>query len=706
MSKKTQGIIGAEVKYSRYYAEYCMFFETISFIDYFSTILPESTFITYINLLGIFLSESRKYPNKDINTKYLALDGLAKLSKYSSGNLILKNHSNVIIASLHDSDLSIRRKALELMFLVCTKESVKQITKEMLLYYKENEPQLKEDIALKVAILAEKYAVDLNWYIDCILKMIELAGEYVSEDIVYRFYQLMKGFENQPQDKSVQIYSVEKILKLLDKDVVNENTIKLGSMILGEFAYLCENIDYFKSLSLLKKHIPLSNNTTVLSILSAIMKLVKSSNDDEIKNLAVPILEEYLESWDPELQQRAVEYLVILKYMSEDTHKNFVNNVFKVMPSYNIDNLNNSVLMKKLSKTDKNLYSKTKEGKNTIQKEITKSDNSNYNNNLNEYGNKNYNIRPSKNNEMLSELLTVEYDNNHPFSNHIIYKKNQTGFAPSINIDINNFEFININFLSYNYNEFKAFLTNINNAGCIYKDDNTTIDIKLKSLSNGVLGALLDIKFLNSVSFDQNLELIEQNSEGLEVMISKFKYLNENNAQVLVKLKLIKPYTQPITFKLSNNNNFELNFALPVLINKYIDVFDCSIEDYSSLWLEFSNTKDDSTQRFDTIMKNPMDQSKSIMDFLKKLGGLLNSLGFKVFSPNDINNYHEIEIVGVLPKNDNINEDIPILIQASFVPSYKEEFRLSIRSKSSLTSYYNLGLNIYSIIRIFINPNK
>ena len=45
---------------------------------------------------------------------------------------------------------------------------------------------LKEEMVLKVAILSEKFAENLNWYIDVIIKLIEYAGDYVSEDIWYR----------------------------------------------------------------------------------------------------------------------------------------------------------------------------------------------------------------------------------------------------------------------------------------------------------------------------------------------------------------------------------------------------------------------------------------------------------------------------------------------------------------------------------------
>lgn len=44
---------------------------------------------------------------------------------------------------------------------------------------------------LKVAVLAEKYAVDYTWYVDTILNLIRIAGDYVSEEVWYRVIQIV-----------------------------------------------------------------------------------------------------------------------------------------------------------------------------------------------------------------------------------------------------------------------------------------------------------------------------------------------------------------------------------------------------------------------------------------------------------------------------------------------------------------------------------
>ena len=112
------------------------------------------------------------------------------------------------------------------------------ICKELLIYFKEDEPQLKDDVALKIAILAEKYASDYTWYIDVCIKMLELAGDYVSDDIVYRIVQIVTGFDNHEPNVPLQIYACEKIMNLLEKDYVYESVVRLASLLLGEFGHL------------------------------------------------------------------------------------------------------------------------------------------------------------------------------------------------------------------------------------------------------------------------------------------------------------------------------------------------------------------------------------------------------------------------------------------------------------------------------------
>jgi hypothetical protein len=83
--KKSKTIVTEFKRFQRYYAEYCIFFEIVNVIDHFNLKMHFKIFDTYVGILGSFLmDDSRKFPNTDINTRYLALDGMAKLSKYTN----------------------------------------------------------------------------------------------------------------------------------------------------------------------------------------------------------------------------------------------------------------------------------------------------------------------------------------------------------------------------------------------------------------------------------------------------------------------------------------------------------------------------------------------------------------------------------------------------------------------------------------------
>ena len=64
-------------------------------------------------------------------------------------------------------------------------------------------------MVLKIAILAEKYATDLRWYVDTIIKLISIAGDFVSDSIRHHVVQIVT---NHPQGKKAQYYFFSVVL--------------------------------------------------------------------------------------------------------------------------------------------------------------------------------------------------------------------------------------------------------------------------------------------------------------------------------------------------------------------------------------------------------------------------------------------------------------------------------------------------------------
>ena len=64
---------------------------------------------------------------------------------------------------------------------------------------------------MKVAILAEKYATDYKWYVDVILNLIRLAGDYVSEEVWYRVIQIVINREDVQGYAAKTVFEVSRL---------------------------------------------------------------------------------------------------------------------------------------------------------------------------------------------------------------------------------------------------------------------------------------------------------------------------------------------------------------------------------------------------------------------------------------------------------------------------------------------------------------
>ena len=88
--------------------------------------------------------------------------------------------------SLRDPDISIRRRALDILYLLCTPSISERIIEELIKYSNEAALNIKEELVLKIIILAEKFAEDILFYIDVVVRLIESSGNYITEEIWYR----------------------------------------------------------------------------------------------------------------------------------------------------------------------------------------------------------------------------------------------------------------------------------------------------------------------------------------------------------------------------------------------------------------------------------------------------------------------------------------------------------------------------------------
>lgn len=254
-----------------------------------------------VNILGQFLT------SRETNIRYLALNTMSNLAaRYEQ--IPVSKYLITIIQSLRDRDISVRRKAIDLLYSICNAENVRVIVNELLKYLQAADFAIRSEMVIRIAILVEKYANEFQWYVDISLRLISIAGSHVSDEVWQRVVQIVVNNEN------LQAYSVRTLMQYLKAPSCNENMVKVGGYLLGEYGHLVAEEpgnspieqflalhDRFSSCSPFTKGMLL---TTYIKFMNLFV---------EIKPQLLQVFEFYLTSIDSELQQRSFEYLNMAK---------------------------------------------------------------------------------------------------------------------------------------------------------------------------------------------------------------------------------------------------------------------------------------------------------------------------------------------------------------------------------------------------------
>lgn len=252
-----------------------------------------------IQLLARFISVSEP------NIRYIGLDSMYRLVRLEGHADDIKQHKSTVLFSLKDADNSVRRRALDLLFSMCDSENALEIVGELLNYLAiAEDASIREEIVLKAAILAEKYAKNLQWYVDTVLQLITIAGSQVPDDVWHRVVQIVTNKED------LQKYAAEVMFRALEPKHVDETTMKFGAYVLGEFGYLISgshDMSATRQFEVLHRHYVQASTPTKCLILTAFVKM--ENLYDEIQPRVLEVFKRCATNMNLEIQQRACEYL-------------------------------------------------------------------------------------------------------------------------------------------------------------------------------------------------------------------------------------------------------------------------------------------------------------------------------------------------------------------------------------------------------------
>jgi AP-2 complex subunit alpha len=286
-------------------AQNAVLFEAINLLIHLDT--EHNLMMQISSKLGKFIQ------SRETNVRYLGLDAMTHFAARSETLDPIKRHQNLIIGSLRDRDISVRRKAMDLLYSMCDSTNAVTVVGELMKYLQGADYAIREEMVLKIAILTEKYATDPQWYIDVSLRLLAMAGDHVPDAVWQRVIQIVTNNEE------LQAYAAQNILNYIQGMDCHDTLVKIGGYILGEFGHLiadnkgCSPIDQYMALQQKMYGAPSETKGILLSTFVKFVNLFP-----EIKPQLVQAFTAFSHSPETELQQRACEYLNLATLPTDD----------------------------------------------------------------------------------------------------------------------------------------------------------------------------------------------------------------------------------------------------------------------------------------------------------------------------------------------------------------------------------------------------
>lgn len=271
-------------------------------------------------ILGKFLT------HKENNYKYIALDTLRDVAKFDISNV--SKHKNTILSCLQDADISIKRRSLDLVYLIVNENNIKDIVKELLNFLVLATDDLIEEVTTNLSSLLEKYSPSLKFQVDSLIKMLCLSGSHVNEATLSSIINLVVS------NNSISLYATEKIFHAISNNKGMEGLVKVGLYLIGEFGLQVTSSDSSERFS----ESQLVNLLTDLDtkrfsdrgvrehLLNAIAKLYGNVQNN-LKGELDEIIEKNSKCFDSEIQERAVEYRVLNLRMNNVIQSEVLKNI-------------------------------------------------------------------------------------------------------------------------------------------------------------------------------------------------------------------------------------------------------------------------------------------------------------------------------------------------------------------------------------------
>lgn len=257
-----------------------------------------------------FTQIGRLLSMRDPNVLYSSLSVFARVlyeenergSRGSAESMALQRYRTQITKCLDHNDPSIRRRALDVISALIDATNAETLVPEILAYLKLADGDFRSELVTKIYSATQKFAPSELWNFDTVHQMIIDSGNYVSQDIIASFCDLIA------RTPTLHQHAVERLSESLISFSDNQTLVQVAAFIIGEYA----TIDNGALVSL--SHIltlPQTKPETKLYVITAMSKMsTRFGKRDEV----IPTLENMTKSNNLEVQQRAGEMMNLLNH--------------------------------------------------------------------------------------------------------------------------------------------------------------------------------------------------------------------------------------------------------------------------------------------------------------------------------------------------------------------------------------------------------
>eukprot|EP00977_Amphora_coffeiformis_P017926 scaffold6026_cov163-Amphora_coffeaeformis.AAC.6 len=193
-----------------------------------------------VNILGRFLL------NRDNNIRYVALNTLARCivdqkqdgqddaiveGEANNAMSALQRHRTTVVECLKDPDISIRQRALELIYHLVNDTNVETLTAELLNYLVLCPREHKSDICTRILKVVDRFSPDDRWRVDTLITTLTIAGREATLDV-----QSATIIYISRASADIHAFATHKLLKAIrDDDGTQSGLLAVAVWCIGEY---------------------------------------------------------------------------------------------------------------------------------------------------------------------------------------------------------------------------------------------------------------------------------------------------------------------------------------------------------------------------------------------------------------------------------------------------------------------------------------